>query len=536
MKMPVILILLLSFCLLGNSQVSSKTIPVTTSSKKALAFYNEAINAYQDVDLINYNPLLSKALGEDPDFFMANYQKAMFAAYLNQEKNFIKFATAAASSKAKLSLGEKLLKDAVTQLVENRNSDLTSFGIKLVEMYPEDVNSHLNLYTFQYLKKDIKGGISTLNNALKLSERKDYLYNLLAYAYMDIGQFKEAETALDRYIALSPQLPNPYDSKGDLYMRTKEYAKAYENFMKAYNIDTAWSKGKALKAKSLAEQVTQAKLMKKFCGTWQSGNVKDTLNLFELIEYNNALLQINSRVVSGVKGILVTCTYTYDLASGDFKSFALWPGGRLETWRVRFTSDKDAEFVRVEDFKANTVMYKNTVTLDDPDHLTGNNYNRDNVKTGTTRWVRTGADLFNTKAGNIDQMALMKMQVGRWRSDISQDSALISEWQRFGNAFTNITYDVIKGEKKVRFTQNLIYSSNEGRFRTFVAYPNGNYLTYLSAYTSDSKWAGAFVSDFKADEIIRKFEAEFLTPRQMTVTYFNKEGVKTMEIKWYKVE
>lgn len=253
MKKAVMFLLLLNLCLLMNAQVAGKTIPVTTSSKKALALYNDAMKAYQDVDLAKFNDLTSKSLVVDPDFFMVYYQKAMFAAYLRQEQSFIKFATAAANSKSKISSGESILKDAVRLLLENRNADLTGYGNKLVKMYPEDVNSYLQLMTFQYLIKDFDGQISTLNNALKLPGRNDFIYNLLAYAYMEKGQFKEAEAALDKYIELSPQLPNPWDSKGDLYMRTKEYAKAYENYMKANSIDTAWSKGKALKAKSLAD-------------------------------------------------------------------------------------------------------------------------------------------------------------------------------------------------------------------------------------------------------------------------------------------
>jgi ketosteroid isomerase-like protein len=38
-------------------------------------------------------------------------------------------------------------------------------------------------------------------------------------------------------------------------MRTKQYDKAYASFMKANQIDSAWSKGKMIRAKSLAEDM-----------------------------------------------------------------------------------------------------------------------------------------------------------------------------------------------------------------------------------------------------------------------------------------
>lgn len=405
MKKAVMFSLLINLCLLMNAQVVTKTIPVTTSSEKALAIYNEAMNAYQDVDLTKYNELISKALREDPDFFMAYYHKAIFAAYLKQEKNMTEFATAAVNCNSKISPGEMILKSAVRKLLGNPAADLTFFGIKLVEMYPQDVNAYLNLNTFQYLKKDLDGEISTLNKALELEGRKDFIYNLLAYAYMEKGQFKEAEAALDTYIGLSPRLPNPYDSKGDLYMKTKEYAKAYENFMKANSIDDTWSKDKALKAKLLAEsssdnQLNQVDLMKIFVGKWQlEGSGRDTINIFEMNEYNNGLLQVNSRIIGGVKYVQSTCTYTYDQTAGYYNAFVLFPEGKTDTWHIRFSSDKEVVLERIEDLKTNNSVLRKII-FEDPDHLISNNYSRENVMTSASKWIRTSAPITN-KASDL---------------------------------------------------------------------------------------------------------------------------------------
>jgi hypothetical protein len=175
MRKPLLIIALVFFCLSGNAQKAAGKIPVTTSSKKALSFYNEAWKASEDVDIPKFTELSSKALAEDPDFFMAHYQRAIYAAYRGQGKNFISEATAAINCKARISPGEKVLKDAVAMLLSDRKADLTGFGKKLVEMYPSDVNSYLQLMTFQALNKDVDGQISTMNNALKLAGRKDYI-------------------------------------------------------------------------------------------------------------------------------------------------------------------------------------------------------------------------------------------------------------------------------------------------------------------------------------------------------------------------
>jgi tetratricopeptide (TPR) repeat protein len=126
-------------------------------------------------------------------------------------------------------------------------------GKKLVEMYPNDVNSFNNLFYFQSFINDTIGVVETLNKALKIAENPAPFYNQLGYAYMRLNQNDKAEAAFNKYIELAPKNPNVYDSKGDYYMYIKDYEKAYESYMKAFALDTAWSYDKAQKAKQLYE-------------------------------------------------------------------------------------------------------------------------------------------------------------------------------------------------------------------------------------------------------------------------------------------
>jgi Tfp pilus assembly protein PilF len=77
---------------------------------------------------------------------------------------------------------------------------------------------------------------------------------------MSLKQNEKAETAFDKYIESDPKNPNVYDSKGDYYMIIKEFKKAYESYMKAHAIDTAWSLDKARNAQQLYESTEGKKL------------------------------------------------------------------------------------------------------------------------------------------------------------------------------------------------------------------------------------------------------------------------------------
>ncbi len=252
MKKLLLVFLLFIVSALSYSQAGTNDkMPITSGSKQALAFYNEALKCFEDVAFLRGYNLLQKALIEDPDFFMVNYMLAF--TYRDSTENFNKYARAALNCKAKLSKAEELLKSTLQKFAEKKDADVTETGKKLVAMYPNDVWAYYFLNSFQLVAGDNKGSMETLQSALKITQNPAPIYNLLGYAYMEAKLNIEAEAAFNKYIELAPGNPNVYDSKGDFYMNIKDYNKAYETYMKAYALDTAWSYTKAQQAKKLSE-------------------------------------------------------------------------------------------------------------------------------------------------------------------------------------------------------------------------------------------------------------------------------------------
>jgi tetratricopeptide (TPR) repeat protein len=190
---------------------------------------------------------------------MANYQLAFFYILNRQGDNFARYAEAAINCKTKLSGAEELLKDAMIRLHDGQNN-LSDVGKKLVEMYPGDPNSYSNLVSFQLLAGDSAGMVETLNKAIKIASHPATFYNQLGYAYITLKQIDKAEEAFDKYIELEPKNPNVYDSKGDFFMYTKKFDKAYESYMIAYSMDPSYSHDKAEMAKQLYERTEGKKL------------------------------------------------------------------------------------------------------------------------------------------------------------------------------------------------------------------------------------------------------------------------------------
>lgn len=258
-KMYLFVMLLLTGTLIFSQPTKDKFMSVTTKSESALSLYNLAMKYYDDVKLNDALETFRKALSEDHDFFMANYQLAFYYLLNRDRDSFDKYADAAVNCNAKLSDAEELLKEALVNMQQGHTNQI-DLGNKLVDMYPNDPNSYNNLVYFQTLAGDSTGMVVTLNRAIKIVTNPASFYNQLGYAYLTLKQSDKAEEAFDKYIELEPKNPNVYDSKGDFYMYLKKYDKAYESYMTAYSMDHSFSQEKAELAKQLYERTEGKKL------------------------------------------------------------------------------------------------------------------------------------------------------------------------------------------------------------------------------------------------------------------------------------
>ena len=259
MKKPKALVLLLPVILalvtLCKQEVKETKIPVTTASETALALYNEGITAFDQIYLAQALDLFDQALAEDPDFFMPAYEKCIYYLWFEYPEEFKKNAEIALQSQAELSEGELVLKSMLEQWLADPEADVTETAKQLVELYPEDPDAYWHLATAQNLINDYTGAVVSYIKAIELTDNPAPIYNLLGYAYMELGQYEKADSVFNIYIELEPDLPNPYDSKGDYYMQIEDYGNAYESYMKAYDIDSLWSYNKAMNAKALYDSL-----------------------------------------------------------------------------------------------------------------------------------------------------------------------------------------------------------------------------------------------------------------------------------------
>ncbi|MGE5394996.1 MAG: tetratricopeptide repeat protein [Candidatus Saccharibacteria bacterium] len=232
-------------------------IPVTTDSEQALGYFNEGMDAMEDVLLVKATEKFNQASELDPDFIMPQVMLALGSLYNNDMDNFKLHANKVLKSRAPLTSPEKLIQEAMKKLVENPQADVSDYGKKLVKMYPESVMAHELLANFQNLSKDYEGALKTYQSALKITRKPAPIYNAMGYAYMSLNQMDKAKESFDKYLKAAPNSANVYDSMGDYYAKVNDLEQAQQSYMKAYKMDTTNFLISQKKAEKIKEQVAQ---------------------------------------------------------------------------------------------------------------------------------------------------------------------------------------------------------------------------------------------------------------------------------------
>ncbi len=212
----------------------STTLPVTTSSPKALDLYRKGMEDYENLYLERCNEDWRAAVKEDPNLAVG----WAWIAFNSTNPEEITSARAKAKELAtKLTAGEQLMVAWISKVQEGDFLGGITAMNDMLEMYPRD--KHL-----LYLAGNWLMGENGNDQAKRLFEKalsidKNYPAALNDLAYVDARnrQFAKAFAAMERYIALLPKEPNPQDSYGELLRMSGNFEGSLLHYRAALKLD-----------------------------------------------------------------------------------------------------------------------------------------------------------------------------------------------------------------------------------------------------------------------------------------------------------
>lgn len=248
------LMILAALCLGAPSFLAAQDsyLPVSTDSETAKAAYSKALLAAEHADIPTFFENLQVAVQTDSDFFMAHaYMALAQTSFTQYEKAATHIKSALAIDADGLNEGERIIRQALQTLEKDPKADIAESMASLTEAYPETAQAHeLAATSASWISKDMQAAAKYNLRLLELRPGHGGTYNALGYSYMALGQMEKAKAAFEKYLEISPDEANAYDSMGEYYMNTKDYAKSAEYYDKAAKKGMAPAKERAKQARS----------------------------------------------------------------------------------------------------------------------------------------------------------------------------------------------------------------------------------------------------------------------------------------------
>jgi serine/threonine protein kinase/predicted Zn-dependent protease len=213
----------------AKKELEKPIADVTTHSPEAYRYYLEGID--YDNKLYSQEAIQSfeKALEFDSTFAMAYCQLALF----NKDDERKRLIAKALEYSDRASQKERYyIRGWEARLSGNDDRAIKELQ-EIIKHYPDEKEAFYLLGSWQYDLDRTEESVHYLTRAIEIDSLYKLAYNKLAYVYNELGDFEKSIWAINKYISLAPNEPNPYDTRGDLYAYNGKLDQAIESYKRA---------------------------------------------------------------------------------------------------------------------------------------------------------------------------------------------------------------------------------------------------------------------------------------------------------------
>jgi tetratricopeptide (TPR) repeat protein len=207
---------------------------VTTHSPEAYRYYLEGVDYYYRYYSTEAGKSFASALEFDSTFAMAYFWSALVTGEQGRSREQKELIAKAVKYSDKVSWKEKHYIKSMEARISGNLAQAVKELQEITERCPEEKQAFLwSGILHWYSLGDPEGAVTQLTKAIEIDPLYKFPYNVLAYAYNDVGDFEKSIWAINKYISLAPDEANPYDSRADLYAYNGKLDQATESYKKA---------------------------------------------------------------------------------------------------------------------------------------------------------------------------------------------------------------------------------------------------------------------------------------------------------------
>jgi len=212
----------------------SQKLPVTTSSRAAARYFETGMVHFENH---RWNFALRdwhEAVQLDPKFALA-YTWICFTTVDPAEESDSRIRAKAAMSE--VTPPERLVVKWITGAHEDNYVEGIQAMNDLLAIYPQDKRLNFLAGYWLYRQDEFERAKKPTLQALADDPKYATAYNQLGYLYSRTGDYAKAREALEKYVELLPNEPNPHDSYGEVLRLSGHFNEALEHYRIALKID-----------------------------------------------------------------------------------------------------------------------------------------------------------------------------------------------------------------------------------------------------------------------------------------------------------
>ncbi len=213
---------------------SGKTVPVTTSSAQARELFETGMVDYENLHLDRATQSWRDAVKADPDFALAHAWVAFTSTDPAEADTYREHAKELAPG---VTPGEQLM---IKWLVNVQENDFVT-GIAamndMLALFPKDKRAFFLASNWLMAEGEDEQAGKMCQKALSIDKDYPAALNNLAYAYARTGKFPPAFDAMERYIKVLPNEPNPQDSYAEILRMSGDFEGALAHYHASLKID-----------------------------------------------------------------------------------------------------------------------------------------------------------------------------------------------------------------------------------------------------------------------------------------------------------
>ncbi|MBU0984401.1 MAG: tetratricopeptide repeat protein, partial [candidate division Zixibacteria bacterium] len=218
----------LSLPLAAREEVDRRVSEVTTHSPEAYRYYLEGQVYYHRMFNFEAAQSFRKAIALDSTFAMAWYYLSLIDDQRLIERAVENIDHARRRDSYYILSQQAIVTGDINRAIRELQTAL--------EENPDDKAACYQIGVYYGAKLEHQKSIDYYRRAVAIDPLYKIVYNQMAYAHDWMWQYDSAIAAIDMYIALAPDEPNPYDSRGDIYARNGRLELAGASYRRALEI------------------------------------------------------------------------------------------------------------------------------------------------------------------------------------------------------------------------------------------------------------------------------------------------------------